>query len=111
MRFLVDAQLPPALARLLSDRGHLAEHVTDIGPGDSPDRDLWRYAIAHGAVIVTKDEDFSLTVAISDDSPTVVWVRAGNGRKSALLTWFETVIDQITALVDSGQKLIELRSR
>ncbi len=59
MRFLVDAQLPPALARLIAERGHVAEHITDIGPGDAPDRDLWRYALAHQAVIVTKDEDFA----------------------------------------------------
>ena len=31
MRFLFDAQLPPALARLLADRGHVAEHVGDVG--------------------------------------------------------------------------------
>jgi predicted nuclease of predicted toxin-antitoxin system len=59
VRFLVDAQLPPALARLIAERGHIAEHVTDIGPGDAPDRDLWRYALARQAVIVTKDEDFA----------------------------------------------------
>lgn len=31
MRFLVDAQLPPALARWLAAQGHEAEHVGDIG--------------------------------------------------------------------------------
>jgi predicted nuclease of predicted toxin-antitoxin system len=29
MRFLVDAQLPPALARWLAGKGHEAEHVAD----------------------------------------------------------------------------------
>lgn len=56
MRFLVDAQLPPALARLIAESGHVAEHITDIGPGDAPDRDLWHYALAHQAVIVTMVE-------------------------------------------------------
>jgi predicted nuclease of predicted toxin-antitoxin system len=28
---LVDAQLPPALARAIGERGHLAEHVADVG--------------------------------------------------------------------------------
>ena len=28
MRFLVDAQLSPALARWLTEKGHHAEHVT-----------------------------------------------------------------------------------
>lgn len=109
MRFLVDAQLPPAVARLLRDRGHLAEHVNEIGPGDAPDRDLWRYALETNAVIVTKDEDFSLMFAMRGEAPTVVWVRSGNTRKADLLSWFEPLIDRIVELIESGQRLIELR--
>lgn len=109
MRFLVDAQLPPALARLLRKHGHTAEHVTDIGPGDAPDRDLWQYALDNGAVIVTKDEDFSLMFAMRGAAPAVVWVRIGNTRRAALLAWFEPLIAQIVDLIESGQKLIELR--
>lgn len=30
-RFLIDAQLPPALARWLVAQGHAAEHVNDAG--------------------------------------------------------------------------------
>ena len=109
MRFLVDAQLPPALVQLLRDHGHVAEHVTDIGPGDAPDRDLWQYALGNKAVIVTKDEDFSLMFAMRGEAPAVVWVRVGNTRKAVLLAWFEPLIGQIVELVASGQKLIELR--
>lgn len=72
MRFLVDAQLPLALAQLLRNHDHVAEHVTEIGPGDAPDRSLWQYALANGAVIVTKDEDFSLMFAVRGETPTVV---------------------------------------
>ena len=31
MRFLIDAQLPPALARWITEHGHEAEHVLDCG--------------------------------------------------------------------------------
>lgn len=88
---------------------HVAEHVTEIGLGDAPDRSLWQYALDNGAVIVTKDEDFSLMFAIRGETPTVVWVRIGNTRRAALVTWFEPLIPRIIELVDSGQKLIELR--
>jgi predicted nuclease of predicted toxin-antitoxin system len=37
MRFVIDAQLPPALARLLTAHGHTAEHVADIGLRDADD--------------------------------------------------------------------------
>lgn len=109
MRFLVDAQLPPALALLLVERGHVAEHVTEVGPGDASDRDLWRYALAHRAVIVTKDEDFANMVAIGGDAPSVVWVRVGNTRRASLITWFDPLIEQIVTMVESGDRLIELR--
>lgn len=110
MRFLVDAQLPPALVQLLREHDHEAEHVTEIGPPDASDRAIWRYALEQGAVIVTKDEDFADMVAIGGrECPAVVWVRVGNTRRAALLAWFELLIDRIVEMVDSGDRLIELR--
>jgi predicted nuclease of predicted toxin-antitoxin system len=109
VRFLVDAQLPPALALLLDEHGHVAEHVIDIGPGDIPDRELWRYALEHQAVIVTKDEDFANMLATGVDAPAVVWIRVGNTRRASLLAWFEPLIDQIVTMVEVGDRLIELR--
>ncbi len=44
---------------MLADHDHVAEHFTDIGPGDAPDAQLWSYALGHDEVIVTKDEDFA----------------------------------------------------
>lgn len=48
MRFIVDAQLPPALARLLVARGHVAEYVEDVGLRDADDSPIWRYALETG---------------------------------------------------------------
>lgn len=36
MRFLVDAQLPPALARWIAAQGHEARHVADLGMAGAP---------------------------------------------------------------------------
>jgi predicted nuclease of predicted toxin-antitoxin system len=58
LRFLVDAQLPPALARRIEAFGHVAEHVSDCGLASAADRDIRAYAVNVGAVIITKDEDF-----------------------------------------------------
>jgi Domain of unknown function (DUF5615) len=58
MRFLVDAQLPPALARWLAAQGHEAEHVSDCGLARAADPAVWDYATSVDAIIVTKDEDF-----------------------------------------------------
>ena len=53
MRFLVDAQLPPALARWLAERGHIAEHVFDLGQTTADGRKIWEYEAAAGASIAT----------------------------------------------------------
>ena len=82
MRFVVDAQLPPALAGLLRARGHEAEHVADIGSADASDQDVWRYALDADAAIVTKDADFADMVATGRPAPVVVWVRTGNVRRA-----------------------------
>ena len=81
MRFLVDAQLPPALARWLNDMGHDAEHVSDIGMQSAPDRVIWDYASSKGAAIVTKDEDFAQRRALVDHGPAIVWIRLPNARR------------------------------
>ncbi len=62
MRFLIDAQLPPSLARWMASRGHVAEHVARVMTPTVQDSGIVRYAAENGAVIVTKDFDF-LTLA------------------------------------------------
>ncbi|WP_309617849.1 DUF5615 family PIN-like protein, partial [Salinibacterium sp.] len=80
---------------MLSARGHIAEHVTDIGPADATDLDLWRYALNKQAVLVTKDEDFPRMLVFGGDAPSIVWIRVGNTRRLALIEWFEPLIDRV----------------
>lgn len=58
---------------------------------------------------MTKDEDFSNLALVGDPAPIVVWVRAGNTSKRALIEWFEPLLDQLAAMIESGERLIELR--
>ncbi|MGC1951631.1 MAG: DUF5615 family PIN-like protein [Gammaproteobacteria bacterium] len=108
MRFLVDAQLPPALARWLVGKGHEAEHVADCGLVEASDRAIWRYALVTGAVILTKDEDFSVRKTLEPVGPVIVWVRLGNTRREALLQWFEAMLPDVVSAVDRGDGLIEI---
>ena len=101
MRFLVDAQLPVALARWLSAAGIESEHVSDCGLLAASDGEIWSYAVSGGSVIVTKDEDFQLRRSMVEAGPAVVWVRLGNTRKGPLLAWFEKRLpDIVRALED-----------
>ena len=108
MRFLVDAQLPPALARLLSDRGHIAEHVVDCGLERASDRAVWAHAVDSRACIVTKDEDFAVRRMLHAEGPAVVWVRLGNTTRQQLLRWFDGLLPSILAALERGETLIEV---
>lgn len=107
-RFLVDAQLPPALARWLEKAGHHAQHVADIGLAQSSDRDIWDYAVRAGAAVITKDEDFAQRKALEQNGPVVIWIRLPNTRKAYLLSWFEKTLPAIEAAVARGETLIEI---
>jgi len=41
MRWIIDAQLTPALEGLLIERGHQAEHVKIVGMRDASDSSIW----------------------------------------------------------------------
>jgi predicted nuclease of predicted toxin-antitoxin system len=108
MRFLVDAQLPPALARWLAANGHEAEHVVDRGMQAASDTAIWDYALASSTAIVTKDEDFAQRKVLADNGPVVVWIRVPNTRRQNLLAWFETVLPDILAALERGETLVEV---
>ena len=61
MQFLVDAQLPPALARWISAQGYSACHVANIGMASARDPEIWNRAYGDDSIIITKDEDFFYT--------------------------------------------------
>lgn len=108
MRFLIDAQLPPALARLLLSLGHEAEHIADIGLTSASDGRIWRHAAERGAVIVTKDEDFLTLRALRPDGPPIVWVRLGNTTRDSLVETLKAAMPEIVAALERGETIVEL---
>lgn len=60
--FLVDQQLPKALANYLTEHGHDARHVKDYPGGTTmTDAEIARLSDAEGRFVVTKDEDFRIS--------------------------------------------------
>lgn len=109
MRFLVDAQLPPALARVVAAAGHEAQHVADIGLEAASDAVIYDYARRHGYVLITKDGDFRERRRRSERGPCIVWVRVGNASRQALLRWFLPLLAEIVEHIDAGEAVIEVR--
>jgi predicted nuclease of predicted toxin-antitoxin system len=108
IRFLVDAQLPPGLARRLTVRGHAAEHVNRIGLGNTSDSAIWQYAVRTGATLVTKDEDFAALASQASTGPQVVWIRVGNISNDALWRALDPLLDEIVQSLNAGERVVEV---
>ena len=109
MKFLVDAQLPPALAQVLIEAGHQVEHVEAVGLREAGDGAIWRYIISVGAALITKDEDFAALSRSRPDGPAVVWLRIGNTSNRALRDRLSPMLAEIVRLIEAGERLIEIR--
>lgn len=107
MKFLVDAQLPPALATWIVERGHEAQHVANIGMVSATDEDVWRFALSTGAVVVTKDHDFVEWAASRRPAPLVLWIRMGNSANEALIRRLDAVWEIVAESLSSGALVVE----
>jgi predicted nuclease of predicted toxin-antitoxin system len=109
LNFLVDAHLPPALARWISARGHQARHVFDIGLQAADDPVVWELARKDDAVIISKDEDFVDRWLMTETPVALIWIRKGNCSNQALMAWFEPLWPETSKRLEQGDRLIELR--
>ena len=108
MKFLIDAQLPPALARWLRELGHEALPVREVGLREANDSAICEYALQNSAIILTKDEDFADLARGAKESPVVVWLRVGNSSNKELLEWMTPRISGIVQLIEQGGRTIEV---
>lgn len=109
MKFLVDNQLPTALARFLASRGVECRHVLDIGLGGATDAAIWDYASRNDCVVISKDEDFLYMANAPQPTARFVWIRMGNCRTKALLAAVERLWPKMEAGLTAGDRVIELR--
>jgi predicted nuclease of predicted toxin-antitoxin system len=63
VKFLIDQNLSPRVAELLSKAGHDALHVRDLQASSAPDHELMTMAAGQGRVIVSADTDFGALLA------------------------------------------------
>jgi predicted nuclease of predicted toxin-antitoxin system len=108
LRFLIDAQLPPRLARMLRRAGHQADHVFDLGLLSKPDVQIWSHAERSGAIILTKDSDFSALRLRAASGPAVVWLRLGNVTNAKQERALKSVLPEIVAAIEGDERLIEI---
>ena len=107
MRFLVDAQLPPALCAWFEEQGNAAEHVSAALGGQTPDRAIAHYARSGGWTLVTKDDDFRLR--FPPVGYQLLWLRCGNITNRSLRVWLGARWPAVWTRLRAGEPLVEVR--
>jgi predicted nuclease of predicted toxin-antitoxin system len=99
----------PPRSLYLGVLGHEADHVIDIGLETSPGKQIWDFATANSAIIVSKDGDFAAMRAIRDEGPSVVWVSVGNTTATHLFAALARAWPAIIAALEAGEGVVEVR--
>lgn len=85
MRVLLDMNLPPRFGDVLKDAAIEAEHWSEVGAPAAPDREIMAWARQRDAVVVTRDLDFGILLALTRGSgPSVVQLRAADVAPAAI---------------------------
>lgn len=72
MNFLIDANLPRRITRIIQDRGHSAVHTLELPEGNATaDSALLDYSDKNSCVITTKDSEVNLTNAMFEGARDV----------------------------------------
>ena len=76
MKLLVDMNLPPKVAFLLTESGHESVHWYYIGAPDAKDSEIMAYAREKDYTVLTCDLDFSAILSVTHGhKPSVIQVR------------------------------------
>ena len=109
MKFIVDNQLPSALAEWFRRRGFDCQHVLDLELGNATDSEICRYAEGEERVVISKDEDLLYFAKRREARIQVIWVRLGNCRTAVLLSALEQAWPRIESCLKAGDRIVEIR--
>ena len=103
MRFLLDMNLPPAMAQWVRSQGHDAVHVRDLGLEHLPDREVFGHAAGDGRIVVTFDLDFGEIVGLARATGSgVVLLRLRFTRQHHLRERLQAAIAEAAAALQAG---------
>jgi predicted nuclease of predicted toxin-antitoxin system len=103
MRFLLDMNLPPAMAEWMRSDGHDAVHVRDLGQAQSPDYEIFAHAAADRRIVVTFDLDFGEIAAFAHGTGIgVVLLRLRLARHSYLRGRLRAAVVEAAEALQAG---------
>jgi predicted nuclease of predicted toxin-antitoxin system len=102
MNFLVDAQLPRRLSRLLTSAGHDAVHTLDLPNANrTTDAEINALSCSESRVVITKDSDFVDTFLVSKQPFKLLLISTGNISNIDLEALFTPLISTIVSTFQS----------
>ncbi|MDQ3990867.1 MAG: DUF5615 family PIN-like protein [Actinomycetota bacterium] len=110
MRFLIDANLSPALAEGLRKARHDAVHVRDYDLQSASDEVALARAREEKRALVSADSDFAMELARTGErAPSVIMFRRPSGRRASqqLMLMLAMLADLEQPLADGAVAVIE----
>lgn len=111
MIFWLNAQLPPSLAKWLTQTfGVNAVTLQEVGLQDAQDIEIFNAARTNGSgtVIITKDRDFVDLVIRLGSPPQILWLTCGNITNRDLQRIFTRAFPDAVDLLNNGENIVEI---
>jgi predicted nuclease of predicted toxin-antitoxin system len=106
MKLLIDMNLSPRWARLLTEAGIQSAHWSMLGVNNASDSEIMSYALANDYVVLTHDLDFSAILAATHgEKPSVVQIRAENVGPEAIGSRVVAALRQLANELEEGALL------
>ena len=112
MKIIVDMNLSPEVASMLSINGHDAVHWGSIGSHSVTDSEIMAHAAERGQIVITNDLDFGTLLAHSSaGKPSVVQTRFQDLRPAALVPVLLSVLNQFESELETGALITVSKDR
>ena len=110
MRFIIDAQLPFSLKKMLVDFGHDAIHTDDLGDKErTSDNEIREVSENQNRIVISKDSDFVDSFYVKGIPKKLLIISTGNIKNSELFSLFSKNIEKIVILLDTND-LVEMNN-
>ncbi len=102
MKFLIDAQLPKALAIFLNNQGYHSIHTLDLpSKNKTSDSEIIELSLKENLIVISKDSDFYNSFLQKGEPYKLIYLKVGNMSTTEISSLFannlSVIVNQITA--------------
>ncbi|PUA31119.1 MAG: hypothetical protein B9J98_07730 [Candidatus Terraquivivens tikiterensis] len=106
VKFLLDENVPLSVLRLLRVKGYEAWRPRELGLERAKNNTLAKYALDHGMIIITLDEDFFKLSSEKFKDVKIVYIRLHPRRPDIIRQLMEENINEMLQKIKEKQTII-----